>query len=55
MIEGYFVKDLIQHGRVSGNLETTQANSSVVFGYVLLHSHPVFIELKNEKELINKN
>ncbi|KAL5703183.1 hypothetical protein ACHQM5_028307 [Ranunculus cassubicifolius] len=29
---GYFVKDLIQYDRVSGNLETAPTNSSVVFG-----------------------
>lgn len=29
---GYFVKDVVQYGRVSGNLLTTPANSSVIFG-----------------------
>lgn len=29
---GYFVKDIVQYDRVSGDLRTTSANGSVTFG-----------------------
>lgn len=29
---GYFVKDVVQYDSVSGDLETTSANGSVIFG-----------------------
>jgi hypothetical protein len=29
---GYFVKDVVQYARVSGDLKTTAANGSVIFG-----------------------
>jgi len=29
---GYFVKDVVQYDRVSGDLQTTSANGSVIFG-----------------------
>ena len=29
---GYFVRDVVQYNQVSGNLQTTPANGSVVFG-----------------------
>lgn len=32
---GYFVKDSLQYHRVSGNLQTTTSNATVIFGWVL--------------------
>lgn len=32
---GYFVRDVVQYDRVSGDLETTSANGSIIFGCVV--------------------
>lgn len=32
---GYFVRDIVQYDQVSGDLETTSANGSVIFGLVI--------------------
>lgn len=31
---GYYIEDIFQYERVSGDLETKSANGSVIFGYV---------------------
>lgn len=38
---GYFVEDVVQYDSVSGDLETKQANGSVIFGYVFLSMNDV--------------
>lgn len=42
---GYFVKDIVQYDRVSGNRETTPANSTIVLGYVSIdiNTHGCFL------------
>lgn len=52
---GYFVKDVVQYDRVSGDLQTKSTNGSVIFGYVYVsvsvlchktcHVHKSFIFL----------
>ena len=33
---GYFVEDVVQYDRISGDLQTKSANGSVIFGYVIV-------------------
>lgn len=33
---GYFVEDVVQYDRISGDLQTKSANGTVIFGYVII-------------------
>lgn len=56
---GYFVKDIVQYDRVSGDLQTKSTNGSVIFGYVyvsvIVLCHKTCHVHKSFSLLISKN